>query len=523
MLRNGARKSRRVGRVHHRRDVLVGFRRLLRDAAHRRALHDDAARGELVHHRAAFPGLQRLVPAHRAPGAVAGRAEGERLGFLRSGEHVGAGTHRAADQHRLARRAQRPRHVGMTRAEGARRAFPVHVELALAPVGAVLFHLAGVVRHVVEERQPRLRQHAAEDLPHQVGEDLAVGERAVDPCAHRAEIVLADLGINRRAGELAIGKTDAVLRGGDRHPLQEIGADLVPEASRAAVDHHHDVAERKAVRPRDRLVVHAGHFLHFEIVVAAAERTHLVALALFRLRRDATGLGVLHLPVLLDSLEILGHAPAALHRPRGSAREHRVHLRVAEADLAGAADARGDGTGELVRERLLHRHHVRARQSGVQAAHAAGNVEAHSARRHYPALVRVECSHAADRKSVAPVRVRHGVGRLHDAGQRGDVHRLLVHLAVHVAHQRLAREDHRRHAHRALLRDLPLVFRAPLEEIQVHVTRLPRSAPPSRRCRARREASCRWRPSLPPPDGAARRPPARPRPRRRACRPGCAP
>ena len=99
-------------------------------------------------------------------------------------------------------------------------------------------------------------------------------------------------------------------------------------------------------------------------------------------------------------------------------------------------------------------------------------------------------------------------------GQRRDVDRLLVDLVVHVAQQRLARVDHRRHAHRALARDLPLVVGRASRRGSVpssHVHHALRD--PARRPRARRAASCRSRPSPRPPDGAAPRRPARPRPR----------
>ena len=70
---------------------------------------------------------------------------------------------------------------------------------------------------------------------------------------------------------------------------------------------------------------------------------------------------------------------------------------------------------QLVRQRLLDRLDVVARQAGVQAAHAAGDVEADAARGHDAALVRVEGRHAADGEAVAPVRIGHGVGRADDA------------------------------------------------------------------------------------------------------------
>ena len=122
--------------------------------------------------------------------------------------------------------------------------------------------------------------------------------------------------MDRRAGQLAVGQRRCRTRGApDHHPLQEFGADLVAEAARAAVDHHDDVALRRPKPRQSRRRQIRGHFLHFEVMVAAAQRAHLVALALFGLLRHVARLGVQHLAVLLDALEVGRRAPAALDRP----------------------------------------------------------------------------------------------------------------------------------------------------------------------------------------------------------------
>ena len=94
-------------------------------------------------------------------------------------------------------------------------------------------------------------------------------------------------------------------------------------------------------------------------------------------------------------------------------------------------------------------------QAGEHRAHAARDVEADAAGRHDAALLGIERRDAADREAVAPMGVRHGVGRLHDAGQRRDIDRLLEDLVVHVADQLLVGVDDRRHAHRAVRLDAP--------------------------------------------------------------------
>ena len=170
----------------------------------------------------------------------------------RADQDVGRGAHAAADQHRLAGRAQRARQVRMLRPERPRRALAMHVQLAQPAVDDVPLDLAGVVRHVVEQRELRSGQHGLEDTARQMREDLPVRQRTVDRRAHRAEVAFARGRADRRAGELAVGQHDAGGRGRHRHLPQELGADLVAEAARPAVDADDDVAHARARRPRPR-------------------------------------------------------------------------------------------------------------------------------------------------------------------------------------------------------------------------------------------------------------------------------
>ena len=65
-----------------------------------------------------------------------------------------------------------------------------------------------------------------------------------------------------------------------------LGADLVAEAARAAVDADHDVVQLQTEGLGGVSVIQLGDALHFEVVVAAAERADLVALALLGVIRD---------------------------------------------------------------------------------------------------------------------------------------------------------------------------------------------------------------------------------------------
>ena len=170
-------------------------------------------------------------------GKVACGAERSGFGFLSARQHIRAGAHRAPDQDWLARVAQGLGDIRMARTEGTRRPFAVNVELLHLAVRAVLLDFARVVRDVVEQRQLRLRQNVGKDLAHEVREDLAIGERAIDRGTHCTQVLLADGRVDRSARQLSVWEADRVLTGGDRHPLEKLSADLMTQTPRPAVDH----------------------------------------------------------------------------------------------------------------------------------------------------------------------------------------------------------------------------------------------------------------------------------------------
>ncbi len=93
-----------------------------------------------------------------------------------------------------------------------------------------------------------MREHAAR----QMRDDLPVGEGAIDAGAHGAEIALAQLRADRRAGEFEIRQCDPMRRRRQRHLAQEFGADLVAEPARPAMDADDDIAAREAEALRRR-------------------------------------------------------------------------------------------------------------------------------------------------------------------------------------------------------------------------------------------------------------------------------
>src|SRR6516225_273586 len=145
---NLARKAREMRRLDHSPAVLVGPGRFFGDAAHRRALDDNAARTQLVDHLSAMPLLQRLMPAQTPPGAMAGRGECSLGPYRRSDHNRRRGAHAAADEHGLPSGSEGIRQVRMVRAESAGGTLAMDEEAPARASDLVLFLLAGIVGHV---------------------------------------------------------------------------------------------------------------------------------------------------------------------------------------------------------------------------------------------------------------------------------------------------------------------------------------------------------------------------------------
>ena len=97
------------------------------------------------------------------------------------------------------------------------------------------------MRDIEQQAQIAIGKKVTENAPGVMAEDFAVGERAIDRRPHGAQVALADLRMDRRAGELAVGKLDARRFRRHHHLLQEFGADLVAKPARAAMDGDDDI------------------------------------------------------------------------------------------------------------------------------------------------------------------------------------------------------------------------------------------------------------------------------------------
>jgi hypothetical protein len=92
----------------------------------------------------------------------------------------------------------------------------------------------------------------------------------------------------------------------------------------------------------DRIVGDFYHLLHFEVMVARAERAHFLALAMPRTPRHGIVLGARHLPAFLNAVEVFGAAITLRDGPARAAGEHAIHVDLVERDAPGAAQPRRD-------------------------------------------------------------------------------------------------------------------------------------------------------------------------------------
>src|SRR5207247_2044332 len=121
---------------------------------------------------------------------------------------------------------------------------------------------------------------------------------------HCAEILLAQARIDRGAGQLAIGKFQTKGVRLDDHLAQEVGSDLVTQSPGTAVNAEDNVSNTESERSSGRIIENFCDFLNFEVMIAGAERSHLVLLAVHRQSGNVLGKSAGHTSVFLDAIEI---------------------------------------------------------------------------------------------------------------------------------------------------------------------------------------------------------------------------
>jgi hypothetical protein len=140
----------------------------------------------------------------------------------------------------------------------------------------------------------------------------------------------------------AVGQGNAVLRHRDVHAADVVGADLVAQASRSGVDQDGDLPGAQSEGGRRRLVEDPVHDLHFDEVVARADRAELVAAPVLRLVGDLVGVGAAQAAVRLGDGDVRCGGHPAFGEVADAPAQHLVHLRLVENDVPAVPHARGE-------------------------------------------------------------------------------------------------------------------------------------------------------------------------------------
>ena len=339
----------------------------------------------------------------------------------------------------------------------ARGALAMHAQLLLLTVDVVGLHLGDVVRHVVDQVHAELfsrrLEHLGEGLAGQVRHDLPVRPGVVRRRPHRTEIVLTLRRTNRRTCELAIGQFDAVLLRHAAQRLEAVLAHLIAQAARAGVDHDGYPALLEPEYAGRVLIDHLLDHLHFEEVVAAAERAALRAAALKGAVGNEVGPRSVEPPASLGHVQIGIPPVAALDDIAGAVAQQLLHFIVIELHPPAAPHAAGHCVEQRV-DQLLHPLLCPLELDiGSDQSHAAVDVVSHTARADHTVGLRISCGDAADAEAVAPMNVRHRQRVAHDAGQHGDICDLVRRLvASDGVDQRVVGINHPVDAHAALVR-----------------------------------------------------------------------
>src|SRR5690606_9978625 len=232
---------------------------------------------------------------------------------------------------------------------------------------------------------------------------------------HRPEVGTAFRGLDRHAGQLPIRHPDAVLGHRPFHATHVVGADLVAESARAAVDHHAHLALAQPESGRDLLVVDLLDRLHLEEVIPRAEAAQLGQPTLDRAVADLARIGVGDRPELLASIQIPLTALALLHYVPRAAGEHPLQFATAlhGPDRAFAGPARRL-PGQCVHQLVADLRELRTAEVCTEQSDTARDVEADTAGRDHSPGTDVRSRHTTDREAISPMDVRHGIGGADD-------------------------------------------------------------------------------------------------------------
>jgi hypothetical protein len=347
----------------------------------------------------------------------------------------------------------------MSRSPGTGGSLSVDEEALFLSVYGMLFFLARVVGHIIEEDEVCLGEDFPESLAGEVSDDLAIGEGTIHSRPHGAEISLAQRGANGSAGELTVWQGNAIFGCFLNHLSEEVGADLVSQAPGATVNHHDRIALIQAISPGEGFVINFGNVLNLQVMIAGAQSSHFVSHALFCLGGDLVGLGAVGFAMLFNSLEVFFRPVSSVYSPLGSMSEHSVHFVFVQANFPPASDACRDRAEEDIREALLDVFYVLTLEPGEQTTDPTGDIKSDSSRGHNAPFFRVKGSDASYGEAVSPVGIGHGKRGLHDSRECSHVANLLIDFVIHRLYEFRAGIDDSRDAHIPVRLYPPFVIR----------------------------------------------------------------
>ena len=200
------------------------------------------------------------------------------------------------------------------------------------------------------------------------------------------------------------------------------------------------------------------HLLNFQIVIAGTEGAHFVLLPLFCFFRDMLRQRSRHLAMLFYAVEVFRAPVSSFDGPLGSTGQHSLHLLGGEVQPPCTADTGRDGLIEPVGQLHLHRLNILPSKTSVEGTHSTGNIKSHSPGRHHPAAIRIKGCHSANRKTITPMGIRHGIRGLDNSGKGGHVGDLFIDFLIHSLNQVVSGKNDPRHAHLSLWWNMPFVF-----------------------------------------------------------------
>src|SRR3990172_516798 len=156
------------------------------------------------------------------------------------------------------------------------------------------------------------------------------------------------------------------------------------KAARATVDADQDVALADSKGSGNPTVKDLNHLLHLQVMIAGTECAHLILLTLLGVLGDLVCLCPTHAAAFLDPFKVMRSAISALNSPSGTPGEHLIHLLVAQMKLASAPDPGRHPVKQRVGQPLLERQDILQGETRMQTAHAAGDIQTHTPRKHHP-------------------------------------------------------------------------------------------------------------------------------------------